>query len=629
MFNLNYVLPSAMFLVVVLGFYFFKPKLPIRAYKTYEAILIIQAFVIVTDIVSSHADNTFERWPLWFLYLLNCLYYVGFLGRCYLFYGFSVALTKIRGKEHPARIIAMAAPAVLSVLAAITTHWTGWFFSFGPEGFVRGPLNRMTYICLVFYVLVSLFVITTHKEAFDNPHTFRAGVNYNIIILVGAVFRWLFPQHLLMDTFCVIAVLVMYLSYVNPEIHLEPRMRIFNREALKNYLDEISGRSKYKILALGIYDYYGMRMIYGGKQTDEGLGLIAAMIRETYPEVTCFYIQSGRFVLVAEKHIDLDRIYRELKARFKKPWRSEKTELYFEAVYCIIEPGDSYRTPDLIFSALTETLEKASPYEEDCTRITEGTFQAAKKEASYKQALEYAVDNNLVEVFLQPVFRDGEKKPVGAEALARIRDEKGNIVAPGYFISIAEKNGMINRLGEQVFEKVCMFVREHDVQSWGLEWINVNLSPLQFMKPDLAERYNIIASDNHVDPALLHLEITEEAMSNETFLTNHIKVLEDKGFRFVLDDYGIGYSNISRLKKCPFINVKLDMSLVWDYCKNPDDILPTMITAFKHMGFSVTAEGIETREMAEHLSNIGADYLQGFYFAKPMPMADFARQYGM
>ena len=117
-------------------------------------------------------------------------------------------------------------------------------------------------------------------------------------------------------------------------------------------------------------------------------------------------------------------------------------------------------------------------------------------------------------------------------------------------------------------------------------------------------------------------------MSNETFLTKHIKVLEDKGFRFVLDDYGIGYSNISRLKKCPFINVKLDMSLVWDYCKKPDDILPTMVTAFKHMGFSVTAEGIETREMAEHLSNIGVDYQQGFYFAKPMPMADFARQYG-
>ena len=84
-----------------------------------------------------------------------------------------------------------------------------------------------------------------------------------------------------------------------------------------------------------------------------------------------------------------------------------------------------------------------------------------------------------------------------------------------------------------------------------------------------------------------------------------------------------------RLKKCPFVNVKLDMSMVWEYCKKPDEILPTMIQAFKHMNFGVTAEGIEDEKMEREMSEIGVDFLQGFYYSKPVPMEEFVRLYGL
>ena len=100
-----------------------------------------------------------------------------------------------------------------------------------------------------------------------------------------------------------------------------------------------------------------------------------------------------------------------------------------------------------------------------------------------------------------------------------------------------------------------------------------------------------------------------------------------KGFKFVLDDYGTGYSNLSRLKKCPFTTIKLDMSIVWDYCKEPDEILPNMIQAFKHMGFAITAEGIEDTNMENTMKNIGCDLLQGYYYSKPVPAAEFAKEY--
>jgi len=106
--------------------------------------------------------------------------------------------------------------------------------------------------------------------------------------------------------------------------------------------------------------------------------------------------------------------------------------------------------------------------------------------------------------------------------------------------------------------------------------------------------------------------------------TNYIRGL---GFNFVLDDYGKGYSNMTRLKSIPFINVKLDMSTVWDYCSNPDDVLPNMVKTFRGVGFSITAEGIEDEVMAEKMRNIGVTYLQGYHFSKPLPMSDFVKKY--
>ena len=116
-------------------------------------------------------------------------------------------------------------------------------------------------------------------------------------------------------------------------------------------------------------------------------------------------------------------------------------------------------------------------------------------------------------------------------------------------------------------------------------------------------------------------------MIDDNFLQKQVKAMESKGFKFVLDDYGTGYSNIARLKKCPFINIKLDMALVWDYYKEPDVILPSMIDAFKKMNFGITSEGIEDESMAEEMKKLGCDYLQGFHYSKPIPMDEFVEKY--
>ena len=246
-----------------------------------------------------------------------------------------------------------------------------------------------------------------------------------------------------------------------------------------------------------------------------------------------------------------------------------------------------------------------------------------------KRALDMALEQDAVEVFLQPIVDSRTRKTVGAEALARIRNEAGELIPPGVFIPIAEQGGYINQLGEQVFEKTCRFIRENDIASRGFQWINVNLSPIQCMRKDLNRRFMELLNRYGVDPAMIHLEITEESMVDYEVLEKQIQALRSNGFSFALDDYGSGYSNLTRVKRYPFVNIKLDIEVVRDYCRNRDNLLPNLVNAFRQMGFSITAEGIETEEMAVVMTEIGCDYLQGFRFSRPIPMDEFLKQYAI
>ena len=245
-----------------------------------------------------------------------------------------------------------------------------------------------------------------------------------------------------------------------------------------------------------------------------------------------------------------------------------------------------------------------------------------------KRALEHAIETDQVEIYLQPLIESVSGSMIGAEVLARITNEEGRVLSPALFIPIAEQNGQINRLGAQVFEKACRFISEGNLDKTGLSWLNVNLSPIQCMKKDISSEFSEILNKYKVRADQIHLEITEASMIDLSLLQKQITTLKTNGFQFALDDYGSGYSNLTRVKHYPFINIKLDMEVVWDYFREKDVLLPAIVQAFKQLHLSITAEGIETKEMAEAMKDIGCDFLQGYYFSKPLPIPEFVEKYG-
>lgn len=197
------------------------------------------------------------------------------------------------------------------------------------------------------------------------------------------------------------------------------------------------------------------------------------------------------------------------------------------------------------------------------------------------------------------------------------------MISPGEFIQVAERSGSITQLGEQVFEKVCAFLEQQDTKALGIDRINVNLSPIQCRDERMPERLVAIARRHHVDFSQLKLEITESALADRNVLQANMKRLETHHAVFSLDDFGTGYSNLMRVLRFPFSDVKLDMTFVQAYFSRHNRLLPAIIDGFQSFGVQITAEGVETQEMARELTRLGCSILQGYYFSKPLSEADF------
>ena len=419
-----------------------------------------------------------------------------------------------------------------------------------------------------------------------------------------------------------------FLAFENPHLYMANRGNAFNVRAFRDVMGERIQNHSYRILAFALRDYIEMRGIYGGAQMDCGVSMIGRFLVQTYPEYQAFYLRSGRFAVLGPETMDVEQLQREIYDRFQTSWIADDAELDLGAIFLQVEPGMGLDSVDRILNYIFLAFENAGETLSNSRGLIDAeSIRRIDRQVEIKRSLDRCLERNEVEIFLQPLIDSQSRTLAGAEVLCRIRDEAGNLISPAVFVPIAERNGCINLMGEQVFEKACQFVRDHDMEEIGLSWLNVNLSPIQCMRKDLSERFANILNQYGVSTDIIHLEITEQAVMDIARLEQQIDILHGIGFRFSLDDYGSGYSNLSRVKQYPFANIKLDMGIVWDYIRDKDVLLPTIVQAFKQMGFSVTAEGIEDGVMADTMSELGCDYLQGYYFSKPLPVDEFVSKY--
>lgn len=247
-----------------------------------------------------------------------------------------------------------------------------------------------------------------------------------------------------------------------------------------------------------------------------------------------------------------------------------------------------------------------------------------ERDDAMESAFESAIEKEDFEVWYQPKYSAKTKKIIGAEALIRWRGKDGNLIPPGEFIPLFEKDGLIPVLDEYVFKKVCNYQKRRMTDGDALIPISVNLSRASMFRKGFVKNYIGIADKLGIEPSAVPIEITESMAVKSISFKTFAEALIREGFSLHMDDFGSGYSSLASLQILRFDVIKLDKSLI-DFIGTPggESLIRHTVAFAKESGMSVVAEGVETEQQLKFLQSIGCDSIQGFYFSPPVSQGEF------
>lgn len=249
-----------------------------------------------------------------------------------------------------------------------------------------------------------------------------------------------------------------------------------------------------------------------------------------------------------------------------------------------------------------------------------------EKEQRIVNNMKSALEGNEFILYLQPKYNLQDDSMDGAEVLVRWKSPSKGMVSPGEFIPIFERNGFIIKLDYYVWEKTCQLLAKWIEEGRDPEPVSVNISRVSLYNPRLVEWICGLVEKYDIPPRLLQLELTESAYtSNPKAIRDTMERLQTAGFSILMDDFGSGYSSLNILKDIAVDILKIDMKFLSDTDKHgrSENILASVVRMAKWLDMPVVAEGVERREQVDFLRSIGCEYVQGYYFAKPMPVEEY------
>ncbi|MGN0399518.1 MAG: EAL domain-containing protein [Blautia sp.] len=492
-----------------------------------------------------------------------------------------------------------------------------YIFQEGSQVYTYGPSVLGVYTFVGLYIIATLIVTHIFRNKL-NPRRRFAIILWMLIWMASAVFQLINNALLVVGFASAVGMLILFVIMENPEANLERSLGCFNSYALTEYVKQLYERKKeFSVLEIS---FENTDILEEHGDADEILTKILQISRR-YDDILVFKNINLGLIIISEKTEKLERLGEEILS------------------YCSrIEMVGSLIMPILVVQAgilsyMEELFHFFAFVRAECSD-QKGTMIFAREEMVKKYQEQYLVEREIrealledrVEVFLQPIYSNREKSFTSAEALVRIRKRNGELMSPGVFIPVAEASGQILELGERVFEKVCGILKETDVVKLGIHYIEVNLSVIQCEKADLSERLISIVEKYQIDPGRINLEITETAsVSARNTLLDNMKKLIEYGFTFSLDDFGKGESNLMYVVEMPVSIVKLDydLSKAFFHSEKARHVVRAVINMAHGMELKLVAEGIETEEEIEGMNVEGIDYIQGFYYARPLPVTEF------
>jgi len=427
-----------------------------------------------------------------------------------------------------------------------------------------------------------------------------------------------------------------YLAYHDPLTGLANR-RCFIERLDESLLESARRNERLAVLFIDLDQFKQVNDSLGHGVGDELLVSVASRLSEHVRLIDMLARLGGdEFICLMEglrSEDEVELLAREIIAAFEYPFKMGDHELYLTASVGIsLSPGDGDSVLALMRNADTAMYRAKAMGRGNFHFYTPEMTRDAQARIQMENLLRRALDNGELSVHLQPQVETRSGRLVGAEALVRWNSPELGLVMPMRFIPLAEDSGLIVGLGNWVLRETCRQVMQWRASGFDLPQVAVNVSVKQLERPEFIDVLGQILDETGMEPSYLKLELTESvvmAVGGDAF--DLLERLRDLGISLSLDDFGTGYSSLSYLKMLPIQQLKIDRSFVEGIGKNPGDeaIIKTVMELARSLGFEVIAEGVETLEQSDFLSNLGCDQLQGYLHGRAVAPAEFRARWSV
>lgn len=608
-------------LVVTIEFFQYR-RVKLLSTELFEGFLGLSIFCIVCDIGCIYASFH----PQYFSILINRIIHQFFFASLSLVAFYVFIYIDLRGRKvknySTLELLLRAIPLIIAILGILFGDIN---YSVSVKGsYSYGTLVNIVYVMSATYCVMA---IATLAYAVKNRHLV---VKYDFIFcfaawLFIAIYQYLVPTASLISLAIALIVMFVYISFENSKENEDKDIHsLLSRNAFEMVIDELFGENKnFYVICFSMQNTTSLRSTYS---LSTCLDCIAKSVKSIpdFSNRNIFRISefSFGFILFSKEELT------DWSARYKvsdKALLIEDSSIQPTYIVSAVECPTSADNAESLFSLISFCQSHYEAQNDHSVLIVDKEIADKRNYIlSVERLIQRAVDEDGFYVVYQPIINTKTNRCESAEALVRLKDTKSfGFISPEVFIPVAERRGLISMIGDQVFSKVCQFIKDNEVEKLGIKYIEVNLSGIQIADPTIPFRLHQTVKSYGLDPKMINLEVTETALvrSGKVALDNMEK-LKSFGYKFSMDDFGTGYSNLSQVAAVKYDLVKMDKSLIWPAFEPNNEQARTIMIAcikmFHTLGISVVAEGVETAEQAEVLATNGVEFLQGYHYSKPV-----------
>lgn len=633
---------NALLLGIIWFLYLKNKRLPFERGNFFTAILVSSTTNVVCDFAITYNLYTQGTSPGTLREVLYRFFMITICMSMYFVHMHIVALCNRYDKSHRRNNILVSLPFAAAVAGGMFAPIE---ISAGEDGvYSYGTVVNLEYVTMGIYFFLSVICLLVNYRKLTRRKIANIAMGLGVWACFGII-QVLNPSLLLSGTGIIILELMNFLNFEDSKVYINYENGCFNsmayRKMLKSYFNE---NKKFYVAQISFHEFHIVHGKYGHDVCQKILSDIGNIVEDTL-NLKVYSVEEEVIGIIIDKNNYDEEAIRELMDKIDYGFTFNASVIHvtgtIDIVYCPDE-AESVAELEDIFGFMQRYRDR----QQSVYRYDKNMYKEKERYSDILRILDNAINNDGFYMVYQPIYSVKKGDFHSAEALIRLKDSRTiGFISPEEFIPIAEKEGLIMKIGEIALSKVCEFSQRANLIGRGIEYIEINLSAVQCIDQGLTRQIKDTVYKYGLPYNFLNLEITETAAtSSGNMLNRNVEALRDMGASFSMDDFGTGYSNLAQMVDIQYELIKIDKSLIW--CCYPEQrkkilmkteteekrdasitksvaVLTKIIELINDLKLKIVAEGVETKEMVDALSEKGVDYLQGYYFSKPLQEEEF------